>query len=297
MRLRQSLKNSAKAARNSLILAGLFLFFGCSSSLKPTYTKENIANSLKDICKNEYKIDVVVRLVGNTLWIYLPLEADLVAKAEKPQKYTESFAIEDNKTDFQDGMFNLAYRIRTVPEKEHLQQYNYSKGNVEKINNTWKALRRILFSMKNLEKTGPKLFCIITADIKNGYETKELFYYLDIKKVSYEFISWTEYQHRSIEESNMGYEILGDKQGRHIEYRDIPMEEFLAKQIQHRIKLKFQRPEVTQDADIDKEILKIVVNTLQIYRFADYNYVELNNQLSRNRFILNRAAIQAKPME
>jgi len=47
------------------------------------------------------------------------------------------------------------------------------------------------------------------------------------------------------------------------------LEEFIADQIQNRIKLKFQKPEVPANADIDKEVLKIVNYTLAAYQFKN----------------------------
>ncbi|MFA4888114.1 MAG: hypothetical protein WC628_00865 [Candidatus Omnitrophota bacterium] len=296
-RLRLFLKNSTSTARNSLCLISLLLFFGCSSSIEPTYTKENIVESLANLCKNEYKVDVVIKLAGKTLWIYVPIDADLIAKEDKPKKYSERFAIEENKSILKDGVFNLEYKIKIVPEKELFQQYKYNKENIEKANSVWKALRRVIFSMKHQDRDGPYLFCMVTADIKNGYETKETFYYLDIKKVSYEFISWTEYQHRAVEDTSVGLEIIGDKEGRHITYKDISMGDFIAMQIQHRVKLKFQKPEVQQNADIDKEILKLAINTVRIYGFKDFSFLQLKNLLTENRIFLNRAAALSKPID
>jgi len=294
MRSRPSLRNLARTGLNLFIITCLIL--GCSSSTKPTYLKENIERAIQDICSNEYNIDVKAKLVGQTLWIYTPVE-DMLAKSDKPEKYLERFIIEDNRTAFKDGMLKLEYLIKVIPEKEKFQEYKYNKAVLEKINNVWKALRRVMFSMEHLKKGEPQFFSLVFADIKNGFETSEIFYYLDLKKVSYEFISWGEYQHRTIDETNISPDIIGDKEGLHLDYRDITLDEFIALQINHRIKLKFQKPEVDKNADIDKEILKVVIYTLKTYGFRDFTAAELNNLLTQNRIILNRAAILARPID
>jgi hypothetical protein len=269
---------------------------GCFSTA-PTYLKEDIDKAIQDICKNEYNIDVKVKLVGSTLWIYLPVE-DMFTKADKPEKYSERFVIEDNKVGFKDGTLKAEYIIKSTPETEKTQEYKYNKVVLDKINNVWKVLRRVLFSLKrSREEHEPKFFCLVTADIKNGFETREIFYYLDLKKVSYEFISWTEYQHRVLTDSDISLEAIGDTQGEHLDYRDITLDEFVASQIQHRIKLKFQKPEVDKNADIDKEILKIIIYTVKTYNLRDFSYVELDNLLTQSRTILNRAALWARPTE
>jgi len=297
MKSKPFLKNLVKRGLLLNIYIVIFLIFGCSLSTAPSYIKEDIDKAIQDICKNEYNIDVKVKLTGQTLWIYLPVE-DMFAKSDKPQKYLERFSIEDNKVEFKGGTLKLEYIIKNVPEKENFQEYKFNKIVLDKINNVWKALRRVLFSLKrSKEENEPKFFCLVTADIKNGFETREIFYYLDLKKVSYEFISWTEYQHRVIEASDMSPEIIGDRDGLHLNYRDITLEEFVALQIQHRIKLKFQKPEVDKNADIDKEILKITVYTIKTYNLRDFLGVELNNLLTQNRIVLNQAALWARPIE
>lgn len=283
-----------KAARNILFITCLIA--GCASSITPTYTKEEITTAIQDIVKSEYKLDVKTKLVGETLWIYLPVE-DLIVKSDKPEKYIERFTIEQNKSEFKDDSLKLEYLIKMVPEKEMYQEYKYNKDVLAKTNHIWTVLRRVIFSMERSKKDEPKFYYLITADIKNGFEIKELSYYLDLKKVSYEFISFGEYQHRSIQDVNIAPEIVGDKEGIHINYKDVSLEDFILDQIKHRIKLKFQKPEVDKNADIDKEIIKVIVYTIKTYGFRDFSEVELNNLLTQNKIILNQAAVWARPME
>jgi len=262
----------------------------------PTYTKQEINTAIQDICKEEYKLDVKTKLVGETVWIYLPVE-DLIVKTDKPEKYSEKFEVEQVKNEFNFDSLRSEYAIKTVPEEEKYQEYKYNKDVLDKINDVWKVLRRVIFSMECERAGEPKIFCLVTADIKNGFEMKEVFYYLDLKKVSYDFISWGEYQHRAIQETNVSAQIIDDKEGLHVDYKNITLADFIAAQIQHRIKLKFQKPEVDKNVDIDKEIMKIIVYTIKIYDFRDFTTVELINLLSNNKIILNQGAVWARAME
>lgn len=296
-KLNLSLRNLVKRAL-FFNLCFLFIISSCTYSTSPTYLKENISQAIQDICKNEYKIDVSVKLAGETLWVYVPVE-DLFVKAETPEKYTEKYEISENKTEFMDNVLNLQYAIKGVDEqKEKMQEVTYNKKIMEKTNNVWKALRRVIFSMESSNNINePKFFCIVTADIKNGFETRDLFYYLDLKKVSYGFISVEEFQHRTVQETNIDPAIILDIQGKHLNYTEITMKYFIAGQISHRIRLKFQKPEIKENADIDKEIEKIAALTIKIYNFNDFKEAELYNSLTKNRIILNRAAILTKPTE
>jgi hypothetical protein len=294
MKLRLSLKNLARRVLNLCIIA--CLIGGCSSSTAPTYQKKDIEKSIQDICKNEYKLDVKVKLVGSTLWIYVPIEG-LIEKSNKPEKFTEKFNIEQNKGEFANGNFKFNYSIKPIPEQVKFQDFKYNKKALENINNVWKVLRRVIFSMQCAKGEEPEFYSLIFADMNMGIQIKELSYYLDLKKVSYGYISWEEYQHRSILDQDLAPEAIQDREGLHINYKDITLKDFVLAQIQHRIKLKFQKPEVDKNVDIDKEILKIIEYTLKTYNFKGFSEVELNNLLTNSRVILNQAAIWEKPIE
>lgn len=296
MKLKQSLRNSAKRVLllNLILISSLIL--GCSSPVTHTYSKEDIEQATQNICKKEYNFDVKVKLMGQTLWIYLPLE-DIFAKSEKPEKYLEKFNVEHNEEELKDGQLQVKYSIKAVPEQEKYQEFKFDKAAAEKIGNVWKVVRRILFSMKDPDRNKIQFLSLVTADIKNGLEIHEIVYHLDLKKVSYDFISLGEYQHRSTQEIKAAPEAIGDKEGNHLKYKDVSLAEFIGLQIQHRIRLKFGKPEVDKNADIDKEIFRVIVYTLKTYGFKDFSYLELNNLLTNNKVILNNAAVWSKTID
>ena len=75
------------------------------------------------------------------------------------------------------------------------------------------------------------------------------------------------------------------------------MEEFVLRQIKHRIGMKFKKPEVPRDSDIDKEILKIVSSTLKIYGLKNISLVELHNSVTNHRLFINQKALWLRPIE
>lgn len=293
------LKRYSKNSVNRGLLFSIFIIAfltGCSSSTRPTFLKENIPDAIQDILKKEYKIDIKPRLVGETVWIYMPVE-NLLEKADKPEKYFERFIVKQNKSELKVDSLNIEYWINAIPEAEKKQDIKYNKDILEKINNVWTVVRRVLFSMERTNTPEPKFICLIVADIKNGIVIKEITYYLDLKKVSYSFISMGEYLHRVIQDGERAPEVIGDKEGLSLNYTDITLDDFLTEQIRCRIRLKFQKPEVDKNADIDKEIAKIVVYTIKTYGFKDFREVELNNLDTNNKVILNRAAVWARPTD
>lgn len=290
MKSKPSLRSSVKAG---LKIIPLVLFLSaCSSSISASFLKEDAPQAIQDICKKEYKFDVSAKLVGATLWVYIPLE-DIISKPEKPEKYLERFLLEDKKNSWEEKILKVNYLVRLTEEKEKQQEMALNKSVNENIFKVLQVIRRVIFSVDNSRKDSPLFFCIVTADIKNGFEIKQTFHFLDLKKISYGIISQTEYQHRIVQDSAISPLIIGDKTGAHLVYRDITLDEFIAEQIQSRIKLKFQKPEVQRNADIDREVLKIVSYVLNAYGFSNFNFVELSNLATGTKNILNHKAILA----
>lgn len=290
MKSKLSLRSLAKAG---LKIIPLVLFLSaCSSSTSPSFLKEDVPQAVQDICKKEYELDISSRLVGSTLWIYLPLEG-IISKPEKPEKYTERFLLDDKKNLLEGRVLNVNYLVRLTEEKEKDQETALDKSVNKKIFNIMQVIRRVLFSVDPSQKDTPLFFCIVTADIKNGFEIRQTFYVLDLKKISYGIISQTEYQHRIVQDSAISPLIIGDQEGSHLFYRDITLDEFIADQIQSRIKLKFQRPEVERNADIDQEVLKVVSSVLNAYEFKDFNFAVMNNLVTGKKNILNQRSAMA----
>lgn len=290
MKSKLSSKSLAKAG---LKVIPLILFLSaCSYSTSPSFSRKEISAAVKDICKKEYKLDVSASLIGDSLWVYMPLE-NIISKPAKPEKYIERFTLEERGNALDEKILKINYLIRSTAEKEKEQEVTIDKSVNEKIFNVLQVIRRVLFSMDNLKKDAPLFFCIVTADIKNGFELKQIFHLMDLKKLSYGIISQTEYQHRIIQSTAISPQIINDLEGRHLDYRQITLDEFIADQIQSRIRLKFGKPEVEKNADIDKEVLKIVASTLNIYEFKDFNFVELMNLVTGAKVVLNQAAVLA----
>jgi len=293
MKLKPFSKNLARLALLSSAIPVIFILSACSSSTAPTYQKKDIPKAIREISKKDYNIPVRSRIVGSTLWVYLPINGT-VEIPKKKEKYTEKFEIKTLTSDFKDSSFNIDYFINPIPETEKTVEYKYTKDAIDKRSKVWAVIRRVLFSMNRKNNAEPKFICFITADIKYGFITKDLGYYLDLKKVSYELISMTEYQHRVITENADMPQIRDDTQGVNIHYKDFTMEEFIAAQAKSRIRLKFQKPEVEKKVDMDKEILKTVTAPLKIYGYKDFKEVTLSNMRTGEKIILNEAAIWAR---
>lgn len=293
MKLRLSLKNSASTALSSLLL----LFYGCSSFDKPSYyTQENLNESIVKIAKEEYNIPVISKLAGETIWVYIPLKEELFIKSDKPEAYVKRFESEPIKGELKEGLLKFEYEIKEIPEVKETQDKKLNPDALDKISKILRTVRRIIFSLKP-NGFKPKFFAVLTSDIKNGIEILDITYVDDLKKVFYGIISWTEYQHRSLEFVNLSLEAIGDSEGKHMNPYDIDFNDFLAEQIKQRLSIKFNRPEVEKGADIDKEVLKSVKNVLEIYNADSFLLVDLKNLITGYRVTMSKSAILERTKE
>ena len=310
MRSRLFLKNSAKAAPSSLekfspvyslwLIVLIFSLWGCDLlPFKPTYTSENIAESVVKIAREEYQLNLVSKLIGQTLWIYLPLEEDLFVDSDKPQESISRFDFKHAEGILKEKTLNFVYDIREIPETKESQNKKFNPEAGKKINKVLRCVRRVVFSLKR-EINGPRFFTVVTADTKNGFELTDTTYIDDLKKVLYEMISWTEYQYRTVEDIKLAPEAIGDLEGEHLEFHDVNFERFLIDQIKQRLRIKFSRSSELPKAgsvDIEKEVLKSIKTVFKIYNFSDFLTLDIYNLASEKKISFSKAMVLEKNKE
>ena len=279
------------------LTAIIFSLNGCDLLLsKPTYTSENIAESLVKIARDEYRINLVSKLIGQTLWIYLPLEEDLFIDSDKPQESVYRFDFKQADGMFKDKTLNFVYDIREIPETKESQSKKFNPEAGKKINKVLRCVRRVVFSLKR-EINGPRFFTVVTADTKNGLELTDTTYIDDLKKVLYEMISWTEYQYRTVEEIKLAPEAIGDLEGWHLEFYDVNFERFLIDQIKQRLRVKFNRASELPKAgsvDTEKEVLKSIRTVFEIYGFGDFLNLDMYDLASGKKTSFSKAKVLEK---
>ncbi|MBN2120873.1 MAG: hypothetical protein JW734_07465 [Candidatus Omnitrophica bacterium] len=65
----------AKRNQKIIFLLSLLVLLSSCIQIESTYKRENIEESVKKICKEEYSLEVDVQEVKDTIWIYAPLES------------------------------------------------------------------------------------------------------------------------------------------------------------------------------------------------------------------------------
>jgi len=286
MRLKLSSRNLVKTA---LLLFSLPLYLnlsGCQNSFEPTYKEENIPYLVKQICKNEYKLDVITERRETTLWIYLPLAKIL----------DKEFGIKEGRV--------------------------FDEEMVDKLRNILGTVGRVVLSSNK----APEFFALWASDINLGLDYILIGNVLDIKKSYAGSLPFDELNKRYAMKFNINPEAREDRVGRHLKLYDIRLPDFLMQQMIQRISADFQKEELKKyfqvekidgifnngtfileysikphafsdkTIDITKEILNIITYCIKTYEFQDFSQVEINNLLTQEKLILNKAAILAGPV-
>jgi len=178
-----------------------FLLTGCfSSDFQPSYKETDIPANIKKICWEEYKLNVVPIRVGNTLWVYVPLDHMLHAEFGKN------------------------------PDKV------FDEGMIEKARNILTSISRVLLSSDK----APGFFVLNLSDIKLGLDYSLTANLMDIKKLAAGGIPWNEANKRYVVGFEQSKKAINDTSGQHLKVSDIKLTEFLSRQIAQRVRVIFQ---------------------------------------------------------
>ena len=264
-----------------LILLGLFA--GCSKATPPAPRPLSEAHQkFLKICQEEHKLKVVLKPLRNTLWIYVPLDDDLMKISSTPEGARKSDTAEEHpavkylESVYSERRFKITHDIH--PDKNYLQTPGYRLGYSSAYQ---KISQQILTGVSRAyfeAADAPQFFVVVITDVKNGVEMENIFYLEDLKQyMAFGALPQEEFVKRSIYEAKGKTDWIGDTEGRHLAYTEITMPEFLAKQIATRINFKYQKSSFPPSPDTRGEILKVVAETLKSYNFTDFNYVELRD--------------------
>lgn len=270
----------------------------------PTPSPSQAHQEMVRILKEENGLEPVTRAFDHTLWIYLPVENELLqlkAGQKGAQSSAESVvkpAVNFLDGSFGDGSFQITYDI--APEKSYPKSYGYDSTFSEQYQqdqrNILSAVYRAFGHFQESAAGGaalegaPDFFVIVIADIVNGLESRTIFYLTDLRRAYTDPTFYEEYMRRIIsEQPTGGQEIIGDKQGQHVGFKDLTWGEFLIKQMVYRITFKYQQSAFPPSDDARREILTAAADTVAAYRFTDFRSLKLHdlgegkaNEISRN---------------
>ncbi len=297
------------------VLAVLVLgnFGGCAFKKEPPpFTVTEAQKKFEDKCLKDFNLHVRTRQVGRTFWIYLPIKTPIfdyeVQKNQSPPQGTSNtpkFLVNFADGKYMNNIFSFEYDIvdkKKTKDEDYGFNMSYTDSYSKIKYNLYTAIYEIFFNTQaKKNELAPQFFVVIITDISKGIETRSTFYLQDFMRSMSGDIPNDEYVKRFLEDRKGSPSMIGDETGTHIKYYDIPMSEFLTKQIINRIHFKFQYSDFPPKHNYDKTIIGIVADTLRYYHFENFTNVRLNNLRLGKKYLFDKSELvnfgEDKPKE
>ena len=302
-----------RPTRSSVFIA---LFFascltGCFKITPPVTSLKEAYQKFVTLCKEEYSLDVKVRQLNDTVYIYLPIDQVIVDIAAKTMLEPQAEAKATVQTDqlkfiesaFAENAFKIDYAVastKNYPTKDPGYQTAYGEEFKEKQRNILTSIFRAFGDLgivpgdveykdagrQEKHKTfvdahlsvdqPPEFVVLVIADIKKGIEIETIFNFSDLKRTMVGELLEDEYQKRTLYELRGGQQIIGDMEGKHLDYKEILWPDFIARQIKNRVSLAYQN-KMIEPGNNEDNILKIVAQTIRNYGFKNFSNILLHN--------------------
>jgi len=228
----------AKNGRKLLLISLLLTLTSCS--IRPTYSYKEIEQAIVTICKEEFSLDVTPTAVGDTVWVYAPLE--LIDQEGKWRV--------DEKGKLDEELSRDMRRIFLTLERAFL----------------------------NVDKP-PKFYCFVSADTeREGIDWYEIAFIPDMIKFNMGLISIGELGERTLFFEYFDPRTKGDRKGNHLEKYDLSIEEFLSLLAEQNIQRAFSlsgQEDYFEFNDVSTEYKKGVLDVT-----FDIKIKEIKNALS-----------------
>lgn len=304
----------------TLILIASLAFTGCGKKDKTPIEPPKLSavnEKFIALARDEFGYeDIKIRDVGRTLWIYLPLRKRIVdvkaskGEAKKTVEIFDKITVKNVQAGWTNDELNLAYDIQKSKTYQKDAGYgsNYSDEYSTAQQELMQAISRTYFDFAEelrlnsedpenaKELPGvPTFVVMVIADIEKGVEIESMFNFEDLKKAMSMIPSLTgdEFMKRYVADIRGSMGIIDDLEGQHLNYRDIDMKEFLARQIENRVNFKYVHSVTPPSDDTRQEVLGAISDALQGYQYFAVLGVTLNDQATNTTETLSKADLMA----
>ncbi len=292
------------------VIVYILVFSGCFKAPPLASTSLSAAHQeFLKICQDELKYPIQVFPVGKTVWVYVPSEDSIFdiratpGKRPPPALPKESWSIQylESVYDMKDLVTKYDISLSKKYDSNPGYQNKLSAEQNKKQQDILSAISRAYFDVgsvpgdviyadgakdqthqdfvKAYVKTDkpPDFFVLVFADIKRGIAIKTISYFNDMKMAlsNPPAIPNEEYARRYLYEIYGEEDLIGDKTGKKLKVEEISLGEFLAKQIDNRIKFKFTQSGFPPTGEVQDEIWGIIAETYRLYQFEDFEKIKL----------------------
>ncbi len=143
------------------------------------------------------------------------------------------------------------------------------------------------------QETAPEFFVIVFADTRRGVAIRTINYFEDMRMAlsNPPAISNEEYIKRYIYDIYGDEDLIGDKTGKRLKTEEIQFGDFLAKQIENRIKFQFTQSGFPPTGEVQDEIWGIIAETCRLYNFKDFEKIKLINLQTEKESTYNKSQL------
>ncbi len=278
----------------------LTAFIGCFKVVPPATSRKEANEKFLKICKEEYKLNVLTNSLKHTLWIYVPIEDPIIdykGTKEGPKKSNQGS--EKNSLQYLDGHFDngtFYFEYAVTKTMNYTVDYGYKSAYTEEYQKKQSRILSAIFRAycdltDTKTETAPEFFMLVISNIKKGVELTSLFNLEDFKQVQVGFLPPEEFVKRDISDVQGRESMIGDFEGKHLDYHDITWPEFLTKQALNRIRFKYQQSDFKPGDNTEEEMITLIAETLRAYHFQDFKSVELNNLAAQKKVIFEQTQV------
>jgi len=297
---------------------------GCfKAPLPPERTRRAADEQLQKICREDYRLDVVIKPLKNTVWIYLPFKENFFdykageQGGNKPSsRANSSRVIKFLDGEWADRNFHFTFAIIdevnypapdpgfssyfpesfTTAQRNILAAIYRAYGELEKVpgdiefdNQARQMKHENLVNAYIKTDKAPDFFVMVITDIKRGIESRVVLYFPDLVRGSTDPSFSEEYQRRLISKDLRGHvAAIDDTAGEYLQPTEISLPEFLTEQMQQRIRFKYQKSDFPPQDENVNEILKIISATVSGYNFWDFDGVKLEDLVMGKNYDFRR---------
>lgn len=309
------LRNSINPALTVLLISSLFLS-ACARKLPPpakTNVEEKFLASFNKTAKLDYPVYTTTRTVGKTLWIYIATDKDILTINSSSNKGgvlpEKNIKFLDITCQYENSAFDINYIFLKYSPEEKEKEKDLFKKTVggttlyqDFTNATIEILQKAYFSIGDIirDTENMNFFAICLANIKNGIKITFVIHRLDMEQFLLNMLPSDEFYNRMILKADGSKDIINDKYGLHIEYNDILLVDFLREQIVNNAKAKINEMEkygaerIKSLDKLDDIILKSIYEVVTKYKFSDFDLVEIQDLISKDRLSISRTRLLSK---
>lgn len=278
----------------------ILLLQSCFKAPAPIKNFSEANQKFLKICKEEYHLNVLTKKINKTLWIYVPIDDPLFDyKGTKDGPRKSNQGSEKNSLQYFDGRFDngtFYFEYAVAKTMNYAVDYGYKSMYSEEYQKKQSRISSAIFRAycdltDTKTENPPEFFMLVISNIKKGVELTSLFNFEDFKQVQAGFLPPEEFVKRNVSDIQGRESIIGDFEGKHLDYHDITWSEFLTKQALNRIRFKYQQSDFKPGDNTEEEMIAIIAETFQAYHFQDFKSVELNNLATQKKVIFEQPQV------